>query len=196
MSGTPEPSIALILDVVCEETSHTLGQLRSPSRRADLALARKLAMWLIIKLTSATSVQIGAALGGRDKHTVTDAIKSFRAVLAGNEELAALADGLLISLGALARRPDLAARETADPLVVARGIVEAERPERRALSTPTDAVVLLADRLCQLDRLAQAAAAYLADRAAADTHDALAERLAALGYVTLSHEEKTDGNAG
>ncbi len=64
------------------------ADLKSPSRRRDIALARALAMFLARKHLNATYQRIGAHFGGRDHATVIAAEKAVRARLAENPPIA------------------------------------------------------------------------------------------------------------
>lgn len=70
MSGR---SIMSIKAAVCAFYNIRMFDLVSERRTADLVRPRQIAMWLARKLTSASTVKIGRAFGGRDHSTVAHA---------------------------------------------------------------------------------------------------------------------------
>ena len=73
--------VAAVQEAVCAHFGIALRDLVGPSRRADLAHARHIAMWLARETTTASLPEIGRAFGGRDHTTVLYAVRKIAGFL-------------------------------------------------------------------------------------------------------------------
>ena len=79
-------SVADIQDATCEAFGITREDLVSPSRRAQLAWPRQVAMYLARELTDQTLPAIGRAFGGRNHTTVMHACRRTAERMASDPE--------------------------------------------------------------------------------------------------------------
>ena len=73
-----------IIDVVCEQYSLDLKQIKSRSRTSEVAFPRQLAMYLACKLTELSTTDIGKAFGGRDHTTVIHGREKIKKLLSSD----------------------------------------------------------------------------------------------------------------
>ncbi len=82
-----EPTLQFIAQRVGKFFKFKVADLRGPSRRQTLVLARGVAMFLSRKLTNKSLVQIGKQFGGRDHTTVLHACRTMESRLITDSEL-------------------------------------------------------------------------------------------------------------
>ena len=101
IGGPGGPGPCTVADVVTATASRygvDEAALLARDRRAPVAKARKVAMYLARELTDHSLPEIGRGFGGRDHSTVLSAVRSIDAELAADPELALAVDSLKQSL--------------------------------------------------------------------------------------------------
>jgi chromosomal replication initiator protein len=78
-------SINEILDATAREFGVELDDIKGPSRRRPIAQARHVAIFLAKELTQHSPLEIGRAVGERDRTTVTHALKQINAAVQTDE---------------------------------------------------------------------------------------------------------------
>ncbi len=91
-------TVSEVLDGVCRYYNVDLQLLRGKQRDRDIVWPRQVAMYLMREETSASLLQIGTALGGRDHTTILHGWEKVHAEIANNDqtrqEIAAVLDAL------------------------------------------------------------------------------------------------------
>lgn len=90
----PEVPLSRILQAVAQETGVSILDLKSSTRRAKVARARHIAMFLMRDLTSSTLREVGALFGGRDHSTVVNAVSVISMALPDDAETAQLVEAI------------------------------------------------------------------------------------------------------
>ncbi len=80
-------SVMEVLDGVCRYYSINSELLRGKQRDKEIVWPRQIAMYLMREETSASLLQIGSALGGRDHTTIMHGWEKVRAEIANNEQV-------------------------------------------------------------------------------------------------------------
>ena len=86
-SRTSSLSVSEVLDGVCRYYNVERERIMSNSRDREIAWPRQVAMYLMREETSATFLQIGTELGGRDHSTVKHGWEKVQAEVAKNERI-------------------------------------------------------------------------------------------------------------
>lgn len=87
-------SIDLIQQIVAEECSFTVEDLRSSKRTSEIALARQIAMYICRKHTESSLQQIGTAFNKKDHTTVIHAQKKIEQMLDNNQRVKTVVDNV------------------------------------------------------------------------------------------------------
>ena len=87
-------SIDLIQQIVAEECSFTVEDLRSSKRTSEIALARQIAMYVCRKHTESSLQQIGIAFNKKDHTTVIHAQKKIEQMLDNNQRVKNIVDNV------------------------------------------------------------------------------------------------------
>ena len=87
-------SVDLIQQIVAEECSFTVEDLRSSKRTSEIALARQIAMYVCRKHTENSLQQIGLAFNKKDHTTVLHAQKKIEQMLDNNQRVKNIVDNV------------------------------------------------------------------------------------------------------
>lgn len=75
--------------LVAEAHGVALNEILSSSRSARIVRPRQIAMYLAMRMTTRTLVEIGDRFGGRDPTTIAHGVRQIEIAAAANEALAA-----------------------------------------------------------------------------------------------------------
>jgi chromosomal replication initiator protein len=95
---TSNLSVAQVLDGVCQHYNIKVELLRGKQRDRDIVWPRQVAMYLMREQTSASLLQIGTALGGRDHTTIMHGWEKVHAEILNNDAVRQEIDAVMETL--------------------------------------------------------------------------------------------------